>query len=651
MKTIFSIEPNQIFRSWNLKTNLGNLRYLPRWLVLFLDVFILAFSILSTRILLLDMGMYFAILQNFKEITWSGVITMNVLFFFVFKTYAGIIRHSSFIDGIKLFVAQGVTCLVLFFLNWYIEQKTGIKLLLNTGLVIYFSFSFVYLFLYRIFVKFIFDHFLSIQSQIKTRAIVLGADANSIAIANALMMESPARFKILGFIDPYQNNTSKRILNVPIYSMPKRVSVLMRSMQAEALVLADNSLSKQQKNQIVDDCLEYNFKVFVSPMVTNWENSTEISKKIKKFEIHDLLERKEIVLDKKGISEQLHNKVVMVTGAAGSIGSEIARQVLQFQPKMLLLLDQAESPLHDLHLELKKLFPKMHLVPVLADVRRKGGMQKVFEQYRPQVVYHAAAYKHVPLMEDNPKQAIFTNVLGTKIVADLACKYQVDSFVMVSTDKAVNPSNVMGASKRIAECYVRHLHQVRETKGCSTKFITTRFGNVLGSNGSVVPLFTKQIQEGGPITITHPDIIRFFMTIPEACQLVLEAGTMGNGGEIFIFDMGEPVKIIDLAKKMIKLAGYVPYKDIDIQVVGLRPGEKLFEELLNDKAKTLPTYHQKIMIATEEETEISNLNQQISELIQLAKNLEEELIVQKMKQLVPEFLSKNSKFQSLDTLN
>jgi FlaA1/EpsC-like NDP-sugar epimerase len=619
--------------------------------VLFLDIFILAFSVLSTRILLLDMGMYFAILQNFKEITWSGVITMNVLFFFVFKTYAGIIRHSSFIDGIKLFVAQGVTCLVLFFLNWYIEQKTGIKLLLNTGLVIYFSFSFVYLFLYRIFVKFIFDHFLSIQSQIKTRAIVLGVDANSIAIANALMMESPARFKILGFIDPYQNNTSKRILNVPIYSMPKRISVLMRNMQAEALVLADNSLSKQQKNQIVDDCLEYNFKVFVSPMVTNWEKSAEISKKIKKFEIHDLLERKEIVLDKKGISKQLHNKVVMVTGAAGSIGSEIARQVLQFQPKMLLLLDQAESPLHDLHLELKKLSPKMQLVPVLADVRRKGGMQKIFEQYRPEVVYHAAAYKHVPLMEDNPKQAIFTNVLGTKIVADLACKYQVNSFVMVSTDKAVNPSNVMGASKRIAECYVRHLHQVRETKGCSTKFITTRFGNVLGSNGSVVPLFTKQIQEGGPITITHPEIIRFFMTIPEACQLVLEAGSMGNGGEIFIFDMGEPVKIIDLAKKMIKLAGYVPYKDIDIQVVGLRPGEKLFEELLNDKAKTLPTYHQKIMIATEEETEISNLNQHILELIQLAKNLEEELIVQKMKQLVPEFLSKNSKFQSLDTLN
>lgn len=651
MKSLFPIEFNQIFRRWSLKTNLGNLRYLPRWLVLFLDIFILTFSIISTRILLLDMGMYFAILQDFKEITWTGVITMNVLFFFIFKTYAGIIRHSSFIDGIKLFVAQGVTCLVLFFLNWYIEQKAGVKLLLNTGLVIYFSFSFVYLFLYRIFVKFIFDHFLSIQSQVKTRAIVLGADANSIAIANALMMESPARFKILGFIDPYQNNTSKRILNVPIYSMPKRLSVLMRSMQAEALVLADNSLSKQQKNQIVDDCLEYNFKVFVSPMVTNWENSTEISKKIKKFDIHDLLDRKEIVLDKKGISEQLHNKVVMVTGAAGSIGSEIARQVMQFQPKVLLLLDQAESPLHDLHLELKKHFPKMQLIPVLADVRRKGGMQKVFEQYRPQVVYHAAAYKHVPLMEDNPKQAIFTNVLGTKIVADLACKYQVDSFVLVSTDKAVNPSNVMGASKRIAECYVRYLHQVRETKKCTTKFITTRFGNVLGSNGSVVPLFTKQIQEGGPITITHPDIIRFFMTIPEACQLVLEAGSMGNGGEIFIFDMGEPVKIIDLAKKMIKLAGYTPYKDIDIQVVGLRPGEKLFEELLNNHAKTLPTYHQKIMIATEEETEISNLTQHISELIQLAKNLEEELIVQKMKQLVPEFLSKNSKFQSLDTLN
>lgn len=641
----------QVFNNWNIKSNLASLRYLPRWMVLFLDILILFFSILSTRILLLDMGMFLAILQDIREITWSGVILVNIVFFVLFKTYAGIIRHSSFIDGVKLFAAQGLTCLALFFLNWYFESKTGIKLLLNTGLIIYFCFSFVYLFLYRIFVKYIFDYFLSFQTQVKTRAIVLGVDANSIAIANALMMESPARFKVIGFIDPFHNNTSKRILNVPIYKMPKRLSVLMRSIQVEALILADNSITNQQRNQIVDDCLDYNLKVFIPPMVANWENNKEISNKIKKFEIHDLLDRKEIVLDKKGISEQLHNRVVMITGAAGSIGSEIARQVIQFQPKIILLLDQAESPLHDLHLELKTYFPELELIPILADIRRKGAMEKVFERYRPEVVYHAAAYKHVPMMEDNPNEAIFTNVLGTKIIADLACTHQVSSFVLVSTDKAVNPSNVMGASKRIAEYYIKNLHQTAESKGCNTKFITTRFGNVLGSNGSVVPLFSKQIKEGGPVTITHPDIIRYFMTIPEACQLVLEAGAMGKGGEIFIFDMGEPVKIIDLAKKMIKLAGYEPYKDIDIQVVGLRPGEKLYEELLNNHSKTLPTYHQKIMIATEEDLEITNINQDILDLIGLAKNLEDELVVQKMKQLVPEFLSINSKFQSLDTLN
>lgn len=597
------------------------------------------------------MGMYFAIIRENKEIIWTGVITCNLFFFFVFKTFAGIIRHSSFIDGIKLFVSQTSTVLFLFTLNIFYEYQTGNKFLLNTGLIIYFAFSFVYLFLYRIFVKFFFDHFLSLQSQAKTCAIIFGADANAIAIANALMMESPARFKIIGFIDPHQNNTSKRILNLPIYSLPKRVSVLLRSLQAEVLILADNSLTKQQKNQIVDDCLEYNFKVFISPMVTNWENSSEISKKIKKFEIQDLLDRKEIVLDKNGISKQLQNKVVMVTGAAGSIGSEIARQVLMFRPKQLILLDQAESPLHDLHLELKKAELSVEIIPVLVDIRRMGSMQRVFEQFHPQVVYHAAAYKHVPLMEDNPKQAVFTNVLGTKILADLSCAYSVESFVMISTDKAVNPSNVMGASKRIAECYVRFLHQNRERKGCDTKFITTRFGNVLGSNGSVVPLFTKQIQAGGPITITHPEIIRFFMTIPEACQLVLEAGTMGKGGEIFIFDMGEPVKIIDLAKKMIMLAGFTPYKEIDIQVVGLRPGEKLYEELLNDQSKTLPTYHQKIMIATESDFGHQETIEQIDSLIQLAKKGSEIAIVQKMKQIVPEFVSKNSKYETLDTLN
>ncbi|MCY1481422.1 UDP-N-acetyl-alpha-D-glucosamine C6 dehydratase [compost metagenome] len=340
----------------------------------------------------------------------------------------------------------------------------------------------------------------------------------------------------------------------------------------------------------------------------------------------------------------------MVTGAAGSIGSEIVRQIIGFNPKTIIILDQAETPLHSLSLEIANCNPEIMIHNVLADVRNKQVLKQVFKLYQPQVVYHAAAYKHVPLMEENPSQAVFTNILGTKILADLSHKYKVERFVMVSTDKAVNPSSVMGASKRIAEKYVQSLNYKykNDSENNATKFITTRFGNVLGSNGSVVPLFKKQIEEGGPITITHPDIIRYFMTIPEACQLVLEAGAMGNGGEIYIFDMGDPVKIIDLARKMIKLAGFMPDKQIKIKVVGLRPGEKLYEELLNDTAKTLPTHHEKIMIAEEIFDDFDAVSEAIHDLIDSSEITSNEEIVAKMKFIVPEFKSMNSIFETLD---
>ncbi len=378
--------------------------------------------------------------------------------------------------------------------------------------------------------------------------------------------------------------------------------------------------------------------------------SKEISKKIKNFEIHDLLERKPITLDTQLISEYLQEKTILVTGAAGSIGSEIVRQVLLFQPKRIILLDQAETPLHSLSLEISGKGRAVELIDVVGDVRDYAFMETVFKSYLPDVVYHAAAYKHVPLMEINPAQAVFTNVLGTRNVADLSNQYHVDRFVMVSTDKAVNPSSVMGASKRIAEMYVqaKHFKHQRQNNGRFTRFITTRFGNVLGSNGSVVPLFTKQIQEGGPITITHPEIIRYFMTIPEACQLVLEAGSMGKGGEIFIFDMGKPVKIIDLARKMIRLAGFVPEKDIAIKIVGLRPGEKLYEELLNDSAKNLPTHHEKIMIAVENSADFEEVSHQVEVLITTARTGAYEATVSQMKALVPDFKSLNSVFEKLD---
>ncbi|RZJ28099.1 MAG: polysaccharide biosynthesis protein, partial [Flavobacterium sp.] len=342
-------------------------------------------------------------------------------------------------------------------------------------------------------------------------------------------------------------------------------------------------------------------------------------------------------------------KVVLITGAAGSIGSEIVLQVLGFSPAKIIMLDQAETPLHNLGLEIESLKKNVKIRTVLADIRNRDVLEYVFETYKPDVVYHAAAYKHVPLMEENPVQAVYTNIIGTKNLADLANQYNVGRFVMVSTDKAVNPSSVMGASKRIAEKYVQSLHyNLNNSNAGATKYITTRFGNVLGSNGSIVPLFTKQIQEGGPITITHPEIIRYFMTIPEACQLVLEAGTMGNGGEIYIFDMGKPVKILDLAKKMIRLAGFVPDKDIEIKIIGLRPGEKLFEELLNDTSKTLPTHNDKIMIAMDVYDEFSRINEAVADLADSAKHISNDEIVSKMKKIVPEFKSLNSMFETLD---
>ncbi|GAA4076252.1 hypothetical protein GCM10022389_22580 [Flavobacterium cheonanense] len=481
-------------------------------------------------------------------------------------------------------------------------------------------------------------------------AIIYGSDANASAVASALKAESPGRFKLVGFIDKNNQNSTKRILDLPIFLIKKSIPVLMRSKKVVALIIADKSLTKEERLTIVDECIEYGFKVYTLPVVSDWDDEKEISKNIKNFEIQDLLERKPIVLNTDSISSKLKGKSILVTGAAGSIGSEIVRQVLHFNPKKIILLDQAETPLHSLSLEILRLGLSVEVVNVIADVRDYAILERLFITYQPDVVYHAAAYKHVPMMEENPSQAIFTNVLGTKNVADLSNKYHVERFVMISTDKAVNPSSIMGASKRIAEMYIqsKHFKHLKNNSARYTKFITTRFGNVLGSNGSVVPLFTKQIQEGGPITITHPEIIRYFMTIPEACQLVLEACSMGNGGEIYIFDMGKPVKIIDLAKKMIRLAGYQPDKEIKIKIVGLRPGEKLYEELLNDSAQNLTTHHEKITIAVEVCDDFEIVSQQVEELISISYGGNSDMIAAKMKNIVPEYKSMNSVFQTLD---
>lgn len=633
------------------KKRFRNMGYLPRWIIFLIDVFIVFVASIITYFIVESLTVDFYKHLN-MPVRYALVIFVNAFFFLLYRTYAGIIRHSTFIDCVKLLVSTSTSFVAMVGINysWYVIF--GNKLYLTTGLFISYVISFLLLFLFRILVKHFFEKYTNVVDAKKlTPTVIYGADANAISIANALRTEVPARFKLRGFIDKYhQDKTSKRILNLPIVNQNKSIHVIMRAMKAEALIITEKGLSKEEIVAIVEECLEYNFKVFTVPVITDWEDQVQISKKVKSFEIEDLLERKPIKLHMDEISRQHKGKKILITGAAGSIGSEIVRQVLEFEPSKIVMLDQAETPLHNLALEIDAISKNVKIKTVLADIRNREVIDKVFSTYRPDVVYHAAAYKHVPLMEGNPSQAVCTNVVGTMNLADLAYEYEVERFVMVSTDKAVNPSSVMGASKRIAEKYVQSLHyKLHANTDKATKFITTRFGNVLGSNGSIVPLFTKQIQEGGPITITHPEIIRYFMTIPEACQLVLEAGTMGNGGEIYIFDMGEPVKILDLAKKMIRLAGFTPDKEIEIKIIGLRPGEKLFEELLNDTSKTLPTHNDKILIAVDISEEFDTISAAVRDLADTAKYIDNDEIVFKMKKIVPEFKSLNSMFETLDS--
>jgi len=647
LKTI-ELAVRQIFKSGKKNFDFENIGYLPRWLIILFDITLCAIALLVTSYIITNVlnkpNNYFEFGKN--DILILGV---NTLFFLFFRTYAGLIRHSSFIDAIKFFLASAGTFFLLLILNYVFVLLKGDRLIPIAKLVIYFSISFSLLFLFRVLVKQVFEtYFKYTNASGVTRALIYGANTNAIAVANALKSEIPSRFKIVGFVSGNQDE-SKQILGLPIYYLRKNISVLIRAYKAEALILADKSLSTEERIVLVDDCLDHNYKVFRAPLVSDLADDKNLTNQIQNIQIEDLLERNPIVLDNKLIAKELFNKTVLVTGGAGSIGSEIIRQIANYQAKKIIILDQAETPLYQIESELRLEHPNKHIECVIADVSNYEKLEYVFHYFAPEIVYHAAAYKHVPLMENNPSEAIFTNVLGTKNLADLSIKYNIEKFVMVSTDKAVNPSNIMGASKRIAEMYVQSLfYEYKNNDRKTTNFITTRFGNVLGSNGSVVPLFKKQIQQGGPLTITHPDIIRYFMTIPEACQLVLEAGAMGNGGEIYIFDMGKAVKIIDLATKIIKLAGYEPYKEIDIKTIGLRPGEKLYEELLSDTSTSLPTYHEKIMIAKVAITNYKELSEKIMILIDYAKEFNNIELVGQMKKIVPEFKSMNSTYEVLD---
>lgn len=630
--------------------DLKNIKYLPRWVVYLIDISLVAVSTLLTILIVIDLTPSYYTLLSFYDKTFL-ILAVHIFYFYIFKTYAGIIRYSSNIDALKLQLATFSSFITLTIINYIVYFVIDEKIFLIGGLFINLCISFSLLFLFRLGVKQIYEYFKLVSREEKVlRAVILGADENAISIAGALDIEIPRRFKIVGFLTNEKHNKSIRLLDKPVINYSSEIHKAVKSVNADAIVLSENNFTAGEKFNFVEDCLENNIQVFNAPIVSTWgEDQQPIANKVKSLQIEDLLEREPIRLNPENKEKQLTGKTILVTGGAGSIGSEIVRQVAKYKPKKLIILDQAETPLHSLSLEINAKFPNLNCKFIICDVGNHRRLELMFQNQDINVIYHAAAYKHVPLMEENPHEAAFVNILGTKNLADLALKYQVSRFVMVSTDKAVNPTNVMGASKRAAEMYVQSLYHSKVQEDVNTtKFITTRFGNVLGSNGSVVPLFKKQIERGGPVTITHPDIIRYFMTIPEACQLVLEAGTMGNGGEIYIFDMGEPVKIMDLAIKMIKLAGYEPNKNIKIKITGLRPGEKLYEELLNEESKTLPTHHKKIMIGQEVVKDHEFVSERIEKIIKSANSLNADKMVRKLKILIPEFKSNNSSFESLD---
>ena len=649
MDSKLNIKPtlNQAFIGALTDLNIKNLNYLPQWIILSIDMGMVFFSGILGYKLLKIIGIGFVL--NLKS---SGIVliylTVTIFFFWIFRTYSGIIRHLTFNDLIKIFMAQSATFAFMFLLNITFENLQGQQLFLNTLLFVSVLFTFCSLMLYRIMIKTVYKQYV-LEKQISALipAFIYGVDSNATSVANALNSENPLRFRVHGFVDKYKKNTPKRILGLPIFDHLRGVPLKLRSRGGEVLIIADKELTEEDLLTIADDCSKYNFKMYSVPSILDCKYRKDIFIKVKNFQITDLLEGNSIVHDNKSISRQLKGKTVLITGAAGSIGCEIMWQVLAFAPEKIILVDQAETPLYHLILEVEKAITTSQIHPVIADIRNYEKMDALFQLYQPFIVYHAAAYKHVSLMEENPAQAVFTNVLGTKNLADLALRHEVEKFVMVSTDKALNPSSVMGVSKRIAEKYVQSMFYQSNIRGKkTTKFMTTRFGNVLGSNGSVVPLFTQQIANGGPVTITHPEIVRYFMNIPEACQLILEASAMGDGGEIFIFDMGKPVKIIDLARKMIRLAGFIPDKEIEIQVVGLRSGEKLDDGLLNNNLKTVPTRNNKIMMIHEIQDEFDTLHTDIDELITIANLFDNDNIISKMEKIVPEYKAIHSTFET-----
>ena len=617
-------------------------KYTSKWVVLIIDLILVCISFILAYLIRFNFSLNFETENLWFQLPFIIIISLGS--FLVVGSYKGIIRHTGTRDAFNVFIGVSLISILTLLLvsvnksidiiTWFTVPKTiiAIHFLLSTFLLI------VSRFLFKTFFEIV-----SIELDAITNVLIYGAGNSGLITYGALNRDSKNNYDVAGFIDDDKNKAGKKIDRVKIYSPSEITSDFLEKKRIDEVIISIQDIKPDRLLDITDNLLKYKVEMKIVPPLSKWIGGDLQANQIKQVKIEDLLDRKPISIDNPIVQREVNNKVILVTGAAGSIGSEISRQLNSYNLKQLILVDQAESALYELQQELIQKDSE-NFIPIVADVRDKKRMEEIFAHFKPQNIFHAAAYKHVPLMEGSPYEAVKINIGGTKNVADLAIKYKSERFVMVSTDKAVNPTNVMGATKRVAEMYISCLSK----KQTETKFTTTRFGNVLGSNGSVIPLFKKQIENGGPLTVTHKEITRYFMTIPEACRLVLEAGTMGNGGEIYIFDMGKSVKIFNIAKRMIHLSGLKYPEDIDIKITGLRPGEKLYEELLANGENTAQTYHEKIMIAKTQDINIEQISEQIEVLCKENQKHNNNITVSFIKKIVPEYISNNSEYEILD---
>ena len=625
-----------------------NKRYIPSWIISLIDSFIILFSIIISGVLLSLKEIWFNFPFDNYSLRFIIITFLSInIFLHLFRINKSVIRYSSFSDMLRILLAILIPTILLLLANIIYKLNIGKDYIPKELILVNAGVCFIGLFMFRMFVRWLFEkaYKSGINTELNTQVIIFGAGRTGTATANTLI-SGTRKYYIKGFIDDDPNLQGKTINGQKIYGRDKQEYVI-KYKDIDQLIIATNRISTERKNEIFELCHANNVKVLTVPPIKTWSEGKLNANQITEIQIEDLLGREEININRAIIAQQMQGKTILVTGAAGSIGSEIVRQLSAYSSR-LIFLDQAETPLFHIENEITNKYPQIEKYIEIADVRDKKRLRDIFEKYKIDIVFHAAAYKHVPMMERAPYEAASVNIIGTKNVADLSQEFNVEKFIMISTDKAVNPTNVMGATKRYAEIYIKQLDSQANNK---TKFITTRFGNVLGSNGSVIPLFKQQILKGGPLTVTHKDITRYFMTIPEASRLVLEAATMGQGGEIFLFDMGKPVKILDLAERMIKLSGLKPYEDIDIVFSGLRSGEKLYEELLCESENTLPTYHKKIFKAKHQEIDLDLVKtcvEKMQEILKQTSDKQDFEIVGNIKQLVKTYKSNNSIYSQLD---